>query len=178
MDVVSYVVVQENPGECILEYPEYDGRYHNRYRLGGCKIVLDGSPQGPFRVASRLTGETEYRGYPVFRDDEVDAYVRACVENGRQLLAHCNRGRGGGPVPACVPEGRRAFRKPRPYGAASCDDTPPDGPAGPAGRNGGASHDPVDICIAVYYWGDVHVKNLGRDARRISAWRVPSWRAA
>lgn len=164
VDVVSYIVVQENPREVFAEYPEYDGRYHNRYRLGGCKIVLDGSPQGRSAWLSRpYEGETEYRGYPVFRDDEVDAYVRACVENGRQLLAHCNGD-------AAADQFLRAYRR-----AVERSENPDRMALRPVMIHcQTVRQDQLDEMAAlhmipsifvshVYYWGDVHVKNLGRD---------------
>ena len=36
------------------------------------------------------TGEDGYRGYPIYPDGEVESFVRAALEEGRQLLAHCN----------------------------------------------------------------------------------------
>ncbi len=35
-------------------------------------------------------GEDGYRGYPIYPDGEVESFVRAALEEGRQLLAHCN----------------------------------------------------------------------------------------
>lgn len=162
IDVVSYVVVQENPEEIFAEYPEYDGCYHNRYKLGGCKIVLDGSPQGRSAWLSKpYEGETEYRGYPVFRDDEVDAYVSGCVNAGRQLLAHCNGD-------AAADQFLNAYRKALEHAADSssmdlrpvmihCQTVRQD----QLDEMAALRMIPSIFVSHVYYWGDVHVKNLG-----------------
>jgi predicted amidohydrolase YtcJ len=65
---------------------------HGRFSVGGYKIFLDGSPQGrtAWMLEPYLGGEAEYRGYPVYRDEEVVDFCSTALSQGRQLLAHCN----------------------------------------------------------------------------------------
>lgn len=162
VDVVAYIVVQENPEELFAEYPEYDGHYHNRYKLGGCKIILDGSPQGRSAwLTAPYEGEREYRGYPTYSDDDVARDVRVCVDAGRQLLAHCNGD-------AAADQFLRAYRK-----AVDSSVNPKCGALRPVMIHCQTVRDdqldemsalrmiPSIFVSHVYYWGDVHEKNLG-----------------
>lgn len=94
LDVVSYID---------YTFPQYmDSKwnsksYDHRYRIGGLKITLDGSPQG--RTAWRTEpylippdGQKKgYLGYPAIADDEeVKRIVDQSFENNWQLLAHAN----------------------------------------------------------------------------------------
>ena len=74
----------------------YGREYKNRYRVGGVKITLDGSPQG--RTAWRSSpyqeppaGETlGYKGYRVVEDEAVHTVFDQAYANGWQILAHAN----------------------------------------------------------------------------------------
>ena len=59
--------------------------------VGGYKIFLDGSPQGRTAwMRQPYLGGGDYRGYPTYSDEQVCAFVRQALTQGRQLLAHCN----------------------------------------------------------------------------------------
>ena len=71
--------------------------YRNRYRIGGMKVTLDGSPQG--RTAWRTQpylippdGQEEgYLGYPAIpNDSDVAALYEEAFEKGWQVLTHAN----------------------------------------------------------------------------------------
>lgn len=94
LDVVSYVD---------YTYPQYfESKWYgkddtNRYRIGGIKMTLDGSPQG--RTAWRTEPylippdgqDADYLGYPAIADDkEVERIVALAFENNWQLLTHGN----------------------------------------------------------------------------------------
>ena len=71
------------------------GTYNNRLKLGGCKITLDGSPQGktalfttPYPPAAH--GQKNWRGEPTFPQDSVNSSVKKCYDEGLQLLMHAN----------------------------------------------------------------------------------------
>jgi len=94
IDVVSYL---DYANKRVIESEWHSPDYRNRYRIGGMKITLDGSPQG--RTAWRTTpylippdGQPEdYRGYPAIPDDSVVAelYDEAFAK-GWQVLTHAN----------------------------------------------------------------------------------------
>ena len=45
LDVVSYVDLR-NSQDIVKKNPHYVQKYHNRLKIGGYKLILDGSPQG------------------------------------------------------------------------------------------------------------------------------------
>lgn len=70
--------------------------YTNRFRLGGLKIVVDGSLQGrtgyltqPY-YRQREGDPANYRGYPSVQQDKLDEWVRLAHEKNWPLLAHTN----------------------------------------------------------------------------------------
>jgi len=75
----------------------YSASYSNRYRLGGLKITLDGSPQG--RTAWRTVPyllppdgqKAGYKGYPAIPDTkQVEAYLEEAYTKGWPVKVHAN----------------------------------------------------------------------------------------
>jgi predicted amidohydrolase YtcJ len=98
IDVVGYPY-HEAAEQMLGDYVN-DTAYHNHFRLGGMKMVLDGSIQAftaylsrPYHVAPGI-GESEagkYRGYPMIESqDEVDQQVMDAYRNNWPLLSHTN----------------------------------------------------------------------------------------
>jgi predicted amidohydrolase YtcJ len=94
LDVVSYIDYSV-PQYMETKWNSKD--YINRYRIGGLKMTLDGSPQG--RTAWRTEpylippdGQNkDYAGYPAIAEDsEVQRIVNMAFENNWQLLVHGN----------------------------------------------------------------------------------------
>ena len=80
-DVVSYVLVGEEPEKLEQEYAELKKAYWNHLKLGGRKVILDGSPQGKTAWLSKpYAGEEEYRGYPAMEQEKVQTYIRNAIE--------------------------------------------------------------------------------------------------
>ena len=72
IDVVAYPFITE-VDKVLAEYPVTEwGKYKNRFKVGGVKITLDGSPQGrtAFFTTPYLTGgpggEKDWKGEPTF----------------------------------------------------------------------------------------------------------------
>ena len=94
IDVVSYI---DYAGRDVITDEWHGPEYRDRYRIGGLKVTLDGSPQG--RTAWR-TGpyllppegqQPGYRGYPAIPDEEFVASLFAeAYEQGWQVLTHTN----------------------------------------------------------------------------------------
>ena len=118
----------------VVAYPWFDsvaaldrstfepGEYQGRLRVGGAKLMLDGSPQGktawltePY-VVPPDGRDADYRGYPLVPDDELDALVDTLFERGWQVLAHCNGDAAGdqfiGAISAATEKRRAADRRP------------------------------------------------------------------
>jgi predicted amidohydrolase YtcJ len=94
MDVVAYPDIQG--AASAISGPFLSKRYTGRFRIGGAKLSLDGSPQGktawltePYRVAPAGRG-TDYSGSPAMTDEQANAFVDEAFKNGWQILVHCN----------------------------------------------------------------------------------------
>lgn len=94
IDVVAYPDIAVDPG--IIKAPLLSRAYTQRFRIGGAKVTLDGSPQGKtawltkpyFKVPEGQV--TDYRGYAQFKDEQVNGFVDLAFKGGWQLLAHVN----------------------------------------------------------------------------------------
>ncbi|MCZ6887030.1 MAG: amidohydrolase, partial [Gammaproteobacteria bacterium] len=93
LDVVIYAYIADAaPLPPELQFAAYD----RRLKLGGIKMVLDGSPQGktayltsPYAVPPPGQDE-DYVGYPRHSQPVVDAMIRRYVNLGIPILAHAN----------------------------------------------------------------------------------------
>ena len=84
MDCNSKDVLLEGFDDCIKRYKEH-------FKMGGIKILLDGSPQGKTAwMKTPYVGEKEYHGYPAMKDEVLLEHIKFAVENELQVLAHCN----------------------------------------------------------------------------------------
>lgn len=66
--------------------------YSNRFKIGGYKIFLDGSPQAKTAWLEKpyASGPAGYRGYGIYNNTDVEKYVEKALDNKMQLQAHCN----------------------------------------------------------------------------------------
>lgn len=93
IDVIAYPDVLESR-EFIGENVSLD--YDNRVRVGGCKLTMDGSPQGFTALRDRPyydpVGDypAGYAGYASITMEEVQDAVDWCYENGIQINTHAN----------------------------------------------------------------------------------------
>ena len=95
IDVVAYVDVQMSP--LSIRPPWLSRDYKGRFRIGGAKLSLDGSPQAktawltkPYHVPPAGMG-ADYVGYPAIKDDaKVNELIDKCFANQWQVLVHCN----------------------------------------------------------------------------------------
>ncbi len=97
IDIVAYCVINREEGFSLLDRFGRLFRYRNRFRVGGVKYLLDGSPQGktawlcePYLRPPSGLGRG-YCGYPVVPDDtEVTAVYEECIRREVQVLTHAN----------------------------------------------------------------------------------------
>lgn len=163
VDVVSYLLMSANVAETLHKNKKLCGKYKKHLKIGGCKLILDGSPQGRSAWMSTpyLEGEADYCGYPWMTDEQADKLVRAAVEERLQLLAHCN---GDAASEQYINAYKRALKETnckenlRPV-MIHCQTVRNDQLDRMADLNMIASF----FVGHVYYWGDVHIKNLGYD---------------
>lgn len=162
LDVVALPVVFQ-PAELDARLQERFGSYAGRLKLGGIKVLTDGSPQGrtAFFSAPMLVhgpgDEADWRGEPFIAPAQYDDIVRRVYASGIPLWTHAN---GDGAIDMVI----AAYEK---AGAKAADD-----------RRDVVVHSQfvrpvqleryVSLGIAAsffsnhaFYWGDVHVRNLG-----------------
>jgi len=90
MDIVAYPDMGSKD-ESLAMFKDCIKQYHNRFKIGGVKLMLDGSPQG--RTAWMKTpyvGDDTYCGYPAMKEEDILAAFEYAMENEFQVLAHCN----------------------------------------------------------------------------------------
>ena len=96
IDVVAFPFMTDLEKILAKNPPATFGSYHDRLKLGGCKIVSDGSPQGKtaFFTTPYLTGGPDgrknWKGEPTAPQAEVNAVVKTCYDNNLTLLFHAN----------------------------------------------------------------------------------------
>lgn len=160
IDVVSYVMT-DSYDAVTQKFAVYNGKYQNRYKIGGAKIVLDGSPQGRSAWLTRpYEGEKSYRGYPTHPDEVVEAACLASVKGGYQLLAHCNGDAASDQFIQSFTkavEGQEGRKKDLRPVMIHCQTVRDDQLAQMAELN----MIPSIFIAHTYYWGDIHLKNLG-----------------
>lgn len=161
VDVVAYPLLSSGGAEMMKKNAGRDGRYRRRLKIGGYKLVLDGSPQGRSAWMSEpyLGGEEGYCAYPWLEDEQVEAWVKQAVAEGKQLLAHCNGDAASQQYlnayeKALAETGSRADLRPV---MIHCQTVRNDQLDRMARINMIAS-----IFVGhVWYWGDVHLRNFG-----------------
>lgn len=101
MGSLSIDVVGFAAPDAAEKYLPKDGRglsteYENRFRFGGYKIFLDGSPQAktawlskPYKEAPEGKSD-DYSGFPAQKDEYVVDVCKLCIKNKWQLNVHCN----------------------------------------------------------------------------------------
>lgn len=96
IDVASYPFITEAKAVLAKSPAESFGKYLNRFKLGGIKITLDGSPQGrtAYFTQPYLTGgpggEKNWRGEPLFPRADAEQMIKFVYDNNVQLIIHCN----------------------------------------------------------------------------------------
>ena len=166
-DLVGYA--EEGSRAAVREaFPAHIKRYSRRFKLGGYKIFLDGSPQGRTAWMRRpYVGQEEYCGYPAMTDAAVEEAIRHSVSDGMQLLAHCNGD-------AAAEQYLRCIRAAEAEGLNVTAIRPVLVHGQLLGPDQLEEVKRLGVAISffpghVYRWGDVHIRNFGLErAERIS----------
>jgi predicted amidohydrolase YtcJ len=96
IDLVTYTVMDMGLEAMTSKYYTKDHSYLNHYRVGGVKLVLDGSPQGKTAWLTEPYLEPpsgkdhSYRGYPKYTKEDAEQFINQAFQNQWQLLAHTN----------------------------------------------------------------------------------------
>lgn len=152
--------------EAWRKYPQRD--YVHHFRLGGLKIFLDGSPQGRTAwLREPYEGSANERGYGTLPDEQVREAMETAACHQVQLLTHCNGDGAAAQFLACLAECEKRYpvlKELRPvmiHAQLLGLDQLETARALGAVASFFTAH--------TYYWGDVHLQNLGeRRASHIS----------
>jgi predicted amidohydrolase YtcJ len=164
LDVVALPFITEIDAIFAGQPPRNEPEYRNRLRIGGVKIVADGSPQGrtacfttPYLTAGPA-GQKDWRGELTFPQATLNDWFAKVYAGGATLFIHCN---GDAAIDAVLAAHR----------AASGDD-----PTKPRGTVGVHSQfirrdqlekyaawkiTPSFFTLHCFYFGDTHVANRG-----------------
>lgn len=161
IDVVAYLLMSSDGVKLLHDNQKWVREYHHRLKIGGYKLVLDGSPQGRSAWMSEpyLGGDPEYFGYPWMKDEQVEQFVKIAIEEHQQLLAHCN---GDAASEQYLNAYEKALRE-----NGNKEDLRPVMIHCQTVRNDQLDRMAKINMIAsifvghVFYWGDVHKRNLG-----------------
>ena len=161
LDVVSYIDIKDNSQ--ILEENRKYLEYQNNLKIGGYKLILDGSPQGKTAWLSKpYENEEKYLGYPAYSDEEVEKFVKKAVDEKVQLLTHCN----GDAASEQLIESYEKIKEENLYRPVMihAQTVRKD----QIEKMKKLSMIPSFFIAHIYYWGDTHIKNLGKRAQNIS----------
>lgn len=160
----AYMMAKEIVGTGKIKW----GEYNNHLRYAGLKMALDGSPQGKTAYLSSpyltpVPGCThDCKGFPNMSQKDVNDLFVLCYKNGVQIYSHCN---GDSSIDMMIEGHRHAIRT---VGDSAKD------------RRTVIIHSqimrpdqlekyktygliPSFFTNHTYYWGDVHVANLGKE---------------
>lgn len=91
VDVIGYLRIERDFNNVINMGKQFIKKYNNQFKIGGYKLMLDGSPLIRTAWLSKpYEGEEEYRGYPRYKDEQVKEFIKKSINDNFQLLAHCN----------------------------------------------------------------------------------------
>ena len=174
LDVVAYPRYGEDVRAIADGDPTGVGApYQGHLRFGGFKMFLDGSPQGRTAWLSRSYEPgpegAGYAGYGTLSDEDAYRFCRLAIDSNRQLLTHCNGDEASEQLLRVY--GRALADSPNPLKRGlrpvmvHCQTVRRD----QLERMGPLNMVPSFFVSHCWYWGDVHLKNLGADrAGRIS----------
>lgn len=163
VDVVVYPLISDGGKKLIDRNKNMLNNYKKHIKIGGYKMILDGSPQGRSAWMSKpyLGGDEDYCAYPWITDEEAEKYALTAVNSNLQILAHCNGD-------AASEQYLNAYEKAlyqstnpnknnlRPV-MIHCQTVRND----QLDRMAEMKMIPSIFVGHVYYWGDVHMKNFG-----------------
>ncbi len=164
LDVVAYMDLKNSP-ELIHAFPKSKGKYHQHFKVGGYKVLLDGSPQS--KTAWMLEPYTDgSAGYPMLTDEALEQLIVHAVQEKQQLLMHANGD-------AAAQQYLRVYRTvkenmgavPRPIMIHAQLAQPKQ-----IAQMAELGITPSFFPAHVYHWGETHMENLGlARAQNISA---------
>lgn len=162
IDTAAYLMLPDSAHKTVQDHLSMLNQYENHLKIGGYKLVLDGSPQGKTAwLSSPYTDGTN--GVAWMEDQHVQMFVQQAVDDGIQLMVHCN---GDAASEQFLNSYERAINRSdradkftlRPI-MLHCQTVRRD----QLERFEALGMMPSFFVDHVYYWGDIHLKNLGEE---------------
>lgn len=163
VDVVSYLILDDKAKALLSKNEKYQNKYHKHLKIGGYKLILDGSPQGrsAWMTEPYLQGEENYCAYGTMKDEDVKRFALQAVNEGQQVLVHCNGDAAGDQwISAYEYALENSLNKEK------ADLRPVMIHCQTARRDQLQKMEKLHMIASifvghVYYWGDIHMKNFG-----------------
>ncbi|OON91008.1 MAG: amidohydrolase [Epulopiscium sp. Nele67-Bin001] len=161
IDIVAYPVLNKDTIDIFNSNREFANKYTNNLKLGGYKVILDGSPQGKSAwLTEPYENSGDYKSYGWYSDEEVEDLMFQAIEQNQQVLVHCNGDAAGDQF-------LTSYSKALSKSSVTNDLRPVMIHCQTAREN------QLDIMASlnvipsifvghVYYWGDIHIQNLGK----------------
>ncbi len=174
LDVVSYVLAmdpallgykgEQSGAPLARRFSSYRDSAAGHWSIGGYKIILDGSPQARTAWMSEpyLNGQQGWRAYPYLSDQQTYEAVRAAVDEGSQILAHCNGDAAAEQFITAYEQALAQSSHADRFGLRPVMIHAQTVREDQLERMAAISMIPSFFIGHVYYWGDVHLKNFGR----------------
>lgn len=174
IDIVTYPMAMnaalDDLADLMETHRDIARTYKNHVKIGGYKVVLDGSPQGKSAWMSEPYEDSgDYRGYPWLTDEQLHISIRRALTDGQQLLTHCNGDASAQQLLDIYEEELALSDHPdkdslRPV-MIHCQTVRED----QLDRMQKLEMIPSIFVCHTWYWGDIHLKNFGeKRGRRIS----------
>ena len=175
LDIVTYPsplpqMCPEGVDNVMAENQDIVGQYVDHVKIGGYKILLDGSPQGKTAwMREPYENSGDYCGYPWLQDEQVHECIRKALADNQQLLTHCNGDAASQQLLDIYEQELAASDNPnkmnlRPV-MIHCQTVGDD----QLDRMVNLNMIPSIFVGHTWYWGDVHLKNFGDTrGRRVS----------
>ena len=159
MDVVAYPD-RTAYAKAAEAFKDSVGKYSRHMKLGGLKVILDGSPQARTAwMRQPYEGEKDYRGYGAMEDEALRSILAFAGERGLQVLAHCNGDEAAAQLIRCMDWAQKKY-------PILADRRPVMIHAQLVSRDQLADMKRLKILPSFFIahigrWGEVHVKNFG-----------------
>lgn len=174
IDIVTYPMAMnaalDDLADLMETHRDIARTYKNHVKIGGYKVVLDGSPQVKSAWMSEPYEDSgDYRGYPWLTDEQLHTSIRRALTDGQQLLTHCNGDASAQQLLDIYEEELALSDHPdkdslRPV-MIHCQTVRED----QLDRMQKLEMIPSIFVCHTWYWGDIHLKNFGeKRGRRIS----------
>ena len=160
LDVVGYA---DADGQAAEAFSGHIRAYSGHFKLGGYKIFLDGSPQGrtAWMRTPYLGGGPQDRGYPVLTDRQVYDRMALALDQGMQLLAHCNGDAAADQLLRVYEAARDASDNPEKMALRPVMIHAQTARTDQYEKMAAIGMIPSIFSSHVWYWGDAHLRNLG-----------------